>query len=332
MKSIAKIAIHSSQFPENVRRDLLASLRTRKINHKFHYDSVKQTQKWLALHQIYSPSRNDENVHAIYEQSFETAAAKIKSKSIHVIGLGCGGGQKDARLLKLLKTRSKEIFYTPCDVSAAMVLTARQTALAVLPEKSCFPFVCDLATANFNWGSVGDANLFGTATHRPSQKIVTFFGMIPNFEPQEILPKLALLIRPKDFLLFSANLAPGKDYAAGMKRILPQYDNAPTRDWLLTFLLDLGIEKSDGNLRFSIENGGLNLKRIAAHFHFKRARQIKVEKDIFDFKVGEKIRLFFSYRYRPERICKILADYKLEVCKQWIAKSGEEGVFICRKK
>ena len=126
---------------------MLESLRARKINHKFHYDSIKQTQKWLALHQIYSPSRNDENVRAIYEQSFEAAAAKIKSKSVHVIGLGCGGGQKDARLLKLLKSRGKEIFYTPCDVSTAMVLTARQTALAVLPEENCFPFVCDLATA-----------------------------------------------------------------------------------------------------------------------------------------------------------------------------------------
>ena len=173
----ANITIHESQFPENVRRDLLVSLRARKINHKFHYDSIKQTQKWLALHQIYSPTRNDENCRAIYEASFEAAAAKIKSKSVHVIGLGCGGGQKDTRLLKLLKARGKEIFYTSCDVSTAMVLTARQTALAVLPEKNCFPFVCDLATAD-------DLQKFLAARH-PS--LVTFFGMIPNFEPQEIL-------------------------------------------------------------------------------------------------------------------------------------------------
>src|SRR5476651_1287980 len=148
MKSAATISIHQSQFPENVRLDLLESLRSRKTNHKFHYDSIKQTQKWLALHQIYSPTRNDENCRAIYENSFEAAAAKIKTKRVHVIGLGCGGGQKDTRLLKLLKARGKEIFYTPCDVSSAMVLTARQTALAVLPEKNCFPFVCDLATTD----------------------------------------------------------------------------------------------------------------------------------------------------------------------------------------
>ena len=249
MKSVANILIHASQFPENVRRDLLESLRMRKINHKFHYDSVKQTQKWLVLHQIHSPSRNDKDCRAIYENSFVAAAAKIKSKSVHVIGLGCGGGQKDARLLKLLKARGREIFYTPCDVSSAMVLTARKTALAVLPENNCFPFVCDLAMAS-DLPEFLEKHKINNAA-----RLVTFFGMIPNFEPQEILPKLASLIRPKDFLLFSANLAPGKNYAAGMEKILPQYDNAPTRDWLMTFLLDLGIEKRDGELRFEIETG-----------------------------------------------------------------------------
>ena len=74
--------------------------------------------------------------------------------------------------------------------------------------------------------------------------------MIPNFEPQNILPKLAALVRPEDFLLFSANLAPGENYAAGVKKVLPQYDNPPTRDWLLTFLLDLGVARGDGELQF----------------------------------------------------------------------------------
>jgi len=326
MSTIVNVAIHASQFPVNVRRDLLESLRSRKINHKFHYDSVKQTQKWLALHQIYSPSRNDENVRAIYEQSFETAIAKIKPQNVHVIGLGCGGGQKDTRLLKLLKSRGKEIFYTPCDVSAAMVLTARQTALSVLPEENCFPFVCDLATAN------DLSAAFDPRIARQASRIVTFFGMIPNFEPREILPKLASLIRPKDFLLFSANLAPGENYAAGMKKILPQYDNAPTRDWLMTFLRDLGIEKCDGELRFEIAPSNFGLKRFVANFRFKRAQQLKIEAETFSFKSGEIIRLFFSYRYTPELVQKFLTRYNLKICEQWISDSEEEGVFLCRRK
>ena len=57
MSSLVHVAFHASQSPENVRRDLVESLRKRKLNHKFLYDSVKQTQKWLALHRAFSPSR-----------------------------------------------------------------------------------------------------------------------------------------------------------------------------------------------------------------------------------------------------------------------------------
>jgi L-histidine N-alpha-methyltransferase len=348
MSSVANVVVHASQFPDIVRRDLLESLRTRRVNHKFHYDSVKQTQKWLALHQAYSPTRNDADCRAIYEKGFKAAAARIKSRRVDVIGLGCGGGQKDTRLLKMLKAGGKEVFYTPCDVSAAMVLTARQTALAVLPEKNCFPFVCDLS-----WGAEhrlgknqipgatrrGGARRSGLAGDllslsgaRPSTldaRLFTFFGMIPNFEPQDILPKLASLVRPKDFLLFSANLAPGADYAAGMKKILPQYDNALTRDWLMTFLLDLGIERRDGKLQFEIEDGRFGLKRVVARFHFRRPCRIEVESNAFSFQNGDSLQLFFSCRYTPVRVCKMLARYRLKVCDQWIAESGEEGVFLC---
>ena len=317
----ANVTIHASQFPENVRRDLIASLATRRVNHKFHYDSVRQTQKWLALHQAHSPSRNDADCAGTYDRAFAEAVKQIAAKEIHVIGLGCGGGQKDTRLLKLLAAAGKEIYYTPSDVSVAMTLVARQTALAVVPEKNCFPFVCDLATAD---------DLPAAFDPRPST-LVTFFGMIPNFEPEEILPKLAALVRPQDFLLFSANLAPGADYAAGMKKIFPQYDNALTRDWLMAFLHNLGVENGDGELRFTIETGAANLQRVLARFHFTRDCRIAVETEEFKFRSGESIQLFFSYRYTPELVQKNLAHHGLTVRAQWLTKSAEEAVFLCQQ-
>ena len=139
MSSVANVLIHASQFPEKVRRDLLDSLRARRVNHKFHYDSVKQTQKWLVLHQAYSPTRNDADCAAIYDRGFAAAAARVKSKAVHVIGLGCGGGQKDTRLLKLLKDRGREIYYTPCDVSTAMVLTRPPDRVGCRAGEKLFP-------------------------------------------------------------------------------------------------------------------------------------------------------------------------------------------------
>ncbi|HZV36040.1 MAG TPA: L-histidine N(alpha)-methyltransferase, partial [Verrucomicrobiae bacterium] len=172
--------------------------------------------------------------------------------------------------------------------------------------------------------------IFDAQTPADFARLITFFGMIPNFEPQMILPRLASLIRPGDHLLFSANLAPGADYAAGVKQILPLYDNALTRDWLMTFLTDLGVDQSDGELRFGIENdpAGSGLKRIAAHFHFSKAREIRLDEEAFQFRRGESIQLFFSYRHTPEHVKSMLAKPGLKVIEQWIAKSGEDGVFL----
>ena len=161
-------------------------------------------------------------------------------------------------------------------------------------------------------------------------RLITFFGMIPNFEPQVILPRLAGLLRPADYLLFSANLAPGADYAAGVQRILPLYDNALTRDWLMTFLLDLGVEANDGELRFAVEDdpAGSGLKRVAACFRFARPREIQVDAQRFQFPAGESIRLFFSWRHTPALVRSLLGQHGLRVLDQWITKSGEEGVFL----
>jgi uncharacterized SAM-dependent methyltransferase len=325
MSSFLYLAIHSSQFPQKTRRDLLESLRRRQVNHKFHYDSVKQTQKWLVLHQAFSPSRADKDCAAIYDRSYEAAARLTRAKRVHVIGLGCGGGQKDERLLRLLKSGGREVFYTPCDVSAAMVLVAQHTARAVVPERNCFPLVCDLATSD------DLPDVFEKLLVCRVPRLLTFFGMIPNFEPHLILSKLAALIRPGDVLLFSANLAPGSDYEAGMKTILPQYNNALTRDWLMTFPLDLGIEREDGELRFGIEAdpAGSGLKRVTADFHFLRPRQIQVDTTVFKFRRNEILRLFFSYRYTPALARSILQSHGLKVLAEWITGSDQEGVFLC---
>jgi hypothetical protein len=106
-----------------------------------------------------------------------------------------------------------------------------------------------------------------------------------------------------------------------------------TRDWLLAFLLDLGVEAADGELRFVIESdpSGSGLQRVAAHFHFIREREVWVDAERFSFGVGEAIRLFFSYRHTPALVRSLLAQHGLHVLDQWITRSEEEGVFLCRR-
>jgi len=325
MGSVVNVAIHPSQSPEMLRRDLLASLRARQVNHKFLYDGFKQTQKWLALHEACSPARNDPDCVNTYADAFRVAADRAAALQVHVIGLGCGGGQKDVALLRCLRQKGKKVRYTPCDVSLAMVLSARQSAIEILNSNDCLPLVCDLLTAD------DLAEVLRVQSQVDAARLVTFFGLIPNFEPQIILPRLARVLLPHDGLLLSANLAPGNDYAAGMDRIRSLYDNALTRDWLMAFLLDLGVERDDGELGFTVQDcpGATGLKRIEANYQFRQSRRVRVFGDELEFQAGENLRVFFSYRHTPDQVRALLKQQGLAVIDQWIARSEEEGVFLC---
>jgi len=325
MGSLVNVAIHPSQSPEMLRRDLLVSLRARQVNHKFLYDGFKQTQKWLALHEACSPARNDLECMETYADAFRVAADRVTAHRVHVIGLGCGGGQKDVALMRRLQQNGKKVSYTPCDVSLAMVLSARESAMGFLNSNDCWPLVCDLQSAD------DLAEMLRQQSPADAARLVTFFGLIPNFEPQIILPRLAGLLLPHDGLLLSANLAPGIDYAAGVDRIRSLYDNALTRDWLMTFLLDLGVERDDGELGFTVQDcaGAKGLKRIEANFQFRRSRRVRVLGDELEFQAGENLRVFFSYRHTPDQVRALLQQQGLSVIDQWITRSEEEGVFLC---
>ncbi|HLP78632.1 MAG TPA: L-histidine N(alpha)-methyltransferase, partial [Candidatus Paceibacterota bacterium] len=83
-------------------------------------------------------------------------------------------------------------------------------------------------------------------------------------------------------------------------------------------------------LSFGVESdsGGLGLKRIVARFRFVHSRCIEVDAEVFEFRAGESIQLFFSYRYTPQLVEAILPRFGFQVCDRWITASQEEGVFL----
>jgi uncharacterized SAM-dependent methyltransferase len=205
-----------------------------------------------------------------------------------------------------------------------LVLASALEAEKVNANLTCRPLVCDLALTHDLPQILDQRDESGTP------RIITLFGMIPNFEPDLILPKLADLLRAEDLLLLSANLVPGPDYRAGVQRVMPGYDNPETRAWLLAFLYDLGAERDDGTVDFSIEESS-GLLRIVADFHFKRERILTVHDERFAFDPGDAVRLFFSYRHTPDGVRRLLQAHRLQVVEQWITTSEEEGVFLCQK-
>lgn len=293
--------IHPSQSPARVEAQRADCLRQRSVAAKFHYETPRQAELWLKLHAQYAPPTD---MAAPYKTTAKALANTWPHPDGTLIALGCGGGEKDLIILKALPEATQ---FIPTDVSEPLAL---KTAEAIPGAK---PLVFDLAAAE-------DLPVF-LDQHAGPNRIYTFFGIIPNFPPNEILPQLRALLKPEDRLLLSANLAPD-----GITNILPQYDNAPTREWLGEFPRTHGAGK--GEVEITIEMDG-PLERIAAHFCFIETCTMSANGERFDFIAGDALRLFVSYRYTLQSLAETLASHNIVIENAFLSASGEEGVFVC---
>lgn len=321
------VTIHRSQFPEQLEMELRRGLEEGRIDPKFHYLSHLQMRRWLALSRAYAPIACDQDCRAAYDQCFSHLASQFRRKSVHVVGLGCGAGQKDVRLLIALRRKSGPLRYTACDSSLPMVLTARQVAGDSGSVESMDGLVCDI-------GSSPDLEAFFAGQEFAGDfRLYLCFGVIPNFEPGRLFDSIQRCMKPEDYLLLGANLVPKANIEAELENILTQYDNPLTRDWLLTLFQELGVDLSLVKLSFGIENSEKyeNLRRIAATVHLEPTIHFRVGDAAVVTSPHRSIQLFFSYRYTESQIHAVLKAGGLEVISSWITASSQEGLFLCRR-
>ncbi|MEM6405966.1 MAG: L-histidine N(alpha)-methyltransferase [Pseudomonadota bacterium] len=322
---------HSSQFPDQIAREHEESFLQRRINHKFHYHTTYQSQQWLDLHNTYSPAQDNQGYHQAYKQCFYTALDRLNHDTFDFISLGCGGGEKEV-LLHTMLTRAKQTSiakYYPVDVSHSLTITAAQKMRQEDSELIIQPMVCDLLHTE---------ELLSYMPRSGGARLITFFGMIPNFNPDQILPVLTHFLAPGDLLLFSANLAPGDHYASGVESVLPQYNNSKTKSWLMSVLQDVGISQSDGEITVTIETDSAepgvdttSLKKITAYFTVKRLIRLKINDKTIHWQPGERVQLFFSYRYTTSLVKSYLKKYNIQVLHDWEFSNQEEGLYLCRR-
>jgi L-histidine Nalpha-methyltransferase len=325
-EALVHIGIHPSQFPDRLQAELVESVRVRRINPKLHYESRKQARAWLRLHEAHSPARRDRDCRETYQRAFDDLARQLGPGLVQIVGLGCGPAEKECRLIERMPQAGGRVSFVAIDVSVPLALTARSQAAELLPADQCHALVCDLAAADL-------AAHLTSLTPPGARRLLTCFGVLPNFRPGKLLPRLAALLQPGDHLLLSANFAAGPDYRAAVQAIRPQYDNPLTREWLTLLLDDLGIEPGDGHIEFAIEPDAAwdSLARISARFEFDRPRCVVLDSEEFRFVRGDRLELFFSYRHTPGSMRGLLASHGMRVEAQWITSSGEEGIFhACR--
>lgn len=325
MPEFINVAVHRSTQPREFMAALRRSFERRQIDPKFHYLSPRQAQKWLSLHNKYSPFATSPGGTEIYDAAFNWAAGNLTGGAVQLISLACGGAGKELRLVKSLRQAGKEIFATVSDISASLVIEGYESLATEKGLSEIRAMTLDLLEA-------GDLDqILTTGVQDKRVRVVTCFGLFPNVEPLVLASRLAGLAGGDGMLLIGANHVPESDYEQSTRNVLGQYDNAETRDWLSILLSDCGFEPDDGEIRFSLERCATlpELWQIVAYFHLRRPRTIELAGQPLKFATGEKLRLFFSNRFTPNLLRRVLQSNKMKILGEWISAEEMEGVFIC---
>ncbi|MBM3665071.1 MAG: hypothetical protein FJW92_04695, partial [Actinobacteria bacterium] len=210
--------IDASVSPAALRAGMLADLGARHIDNRFHYVGERSAAMWQALADSHSPALAEDGL-AAYERAARAALALLPDGPVHVIGMACGDGAKERRLLGALASAGRtDITATAMDVSVPLV-SAAAAAMGAVPGVGTTDAVAVDITA------VRDLSPL-VASGTPGTRLVTVFGIISTLGPDVLVPATSLL-RPGDVLMASANLLP--DRPGAREAIMAQYDNPPTR-------------------------------------------------------------------------------------------------------
>ena len=313
------VVVHESVHPEALAAELRDGLAGGEVATRQHYLSARQARLWRQIAEAFSPARDESDGARAYDAVNAAVAARAGGQGTHVVGLGCGDGAKERRLLDAL-AGTGPLTATAVDVSLPLVQVAVDRLAGASGTALGRPVVCDLGLAARDLAAmVGEA---------PGIRTVTLYGILPGMEAFEAMGAALALLRPGDLLAVSANLLAGGPDA--LEEVVAQYDNAPTRRWLGALLEDAGVEPGAAEVRIGplAQPGTGAVAAVGAWLEPAREIDLQLEAGEVRLEPGSPVRLLRSARHTPEGLEAIVAAAGLELLALELSPSGQEGVAL----
>ena len=276
------------------------------------YSHPSLARLWKKVHLTCSPFYRRPAVRRLYTQPTTVLRVLLRHNPYNFIALGCAEGLKESLLLRKLPKPTLLLTADTC-------LSMAKFAARKLPARAKIARQIDL-TSPSSISRILTPRIPNSKSKAPRPaRLITLYGVLPNLDPLPLLRCLVKHMAPKDLLLFSANLAPGKNGRWGACRVLPQYDNPLTHKWLQGVVLRTRPRLSPGSIHFGVypDTTQSSLSRIEARWF-----------------VGSKSThtLFSSRRPTLSQVESWIRTSGLNRIHQWIEPKGEEGVWLTTRK
>ena len=262
---------------------------------------------WKEVHLNYSPFYQRPAVRRLYTQPATVLRALLRHAPYNFIALGCAEGLKESLLLRKLPKPTLLLTADTC-------LSMAKIAARKLPAHAKIARQIDLTSpSSISRILTPPISRSKTKAPRPA-RLITLFGVLPNLDPLPLLRRLARAMKRGDLLLFSTNLAPGKNGRRGALHVLPQYNNPVTRRWVEAAVQRYRPKLPQGTLHIGIhpDPQQSSLPRIEARWISRKSTRI----------------VFASRRPTRSQVEQWIQVARLHKIARFIDTLGEEGVWL----
>ncbi len=282
------------------------------IDPSLHYGTAEQARRWLEVHRKHSPVSSGGSFEALYREVFAGASKPFFKKRVCVVSVGPGGSEKDVWLLEALKKKLARPHYVALDVSLDLAMASHRKALSVQPERS--------VPVAARWERFWELQEWLDENFKRMPRLFSFLGIFPNQLPSEAWSKVSSILRPRDVLLASFNLI-DPDHAHMKKKVMAQYDNAETREWLAEVFRGNDYRCEGKKIKFEWDEID-GVPAVCA--------SIKPDKKYPPPPTGE-IRVFFSMRYTSAIITGLSELAGFVALNSRVSDCHQEGVWAWLK-
>jgi L-histidine N-alpha-methyltransferase len=318
------IDFHASVGEGALEREAVLALQANRIDPKLLYVTPRQTELWRRVFLGHSPIHGNPEFARIYHEAFSRLNEKLSTRKIVLLGLGCGTGLKELDLYSHLRAAGVQSTFRAIDVSRDLVAESAQRLIRAGAghERS---LVCDLAETAYlaDWLD---------RTGEKTQRLITFFGLVPNLAPSMVARLFRAVLRPEDVVLVSAHLAPigpGVDLPGAMRKVLPQYGNPETLTWLSAALEEWGLEEKVEAPEMKI--GSVEgIPAFVAEARWKSSVPFEKWGERFAPHVDNPLQLFHSLRYTPALFEDFLKREKFQAERLAMTACREEAIWAVR--
>jgi hypothetical protein len=300
----------------DIAQEFVEAIEARDLPEKFFFWFPRSAAEWSAL-------TSDAELYGGLNETWKELRAEAPTLAQHfggripVISFGAGDGSRDRLLMGALKDQGAECLYFPVDASQSLL----EMACAGAEDD-------DLEAVGIKADISSPVHLIYAAdAAEPPRLFIISGNTMGSFDPLAEIRYIAQCMKPEDRLIIDGEIF--DEAKSGARR-----ENPAARKFVGALLASVGIEKDDGEIRFSLKrderHDGLHL--FTRSFRAGRDLSATVAGQEIPLERGELIGMNFQYVYAPAAFRWLITEHgSLEIIKEYRSPDGRFVTAICKK-